>query len=334
MIEQYHPVFSEADQKAVSDVIASGWINEGKLTQKFEQRFAEMVGSRYAVACANGTLAIYMALSVIDPQQSLALPATSAIGDVRATQMAGIDFSVEDTLPYQPTLEAFNPRSTPLNVSVNGYFDPPEHGSVEDACQSLGSKHVGKQIGTFARIGCFSLAPSKIITCGQGGVCVTDDRVLYEAMAAFKDHGRVRDYKAKTQSNRYAPPGTNLKFDDIKAALALSQLSRLDERIQHKQETYGVYKEILGENIMSMEKNELPWYPMLRAPRIEKVVSMMAERGIQLKQFPETVTTQMGGKQAYGNADAFHEYCAYLPCSPDLSIDDAIRVALELKAVL
>jgi len=332
MIEQYHPVFDAKDRNAVADVIAGGWINEGPLTSEFECRFAEAVGSRYAVACANGTLALYMALSILyTPGNRLAIPATSAIGTVRAIQMMRVRFFVEDTFTNQPTLGKF--RSGSINTSINGYFDS-YPSIIEDACQSLGSRHEGKQIGTFSRIGCFSLATSKIITCGQGGVCVTDDGVLYEALSAFKDQGRVRDYDAKTQSNRYTSPGSNLKFDDIKAALALSQLTKLEERVNHKRAIYTVYKDVLGENILPMEDEALPWYPMLHVKDSSKAVSQMGKQGIQLKQFPENISVQRGKNKPYPNADRFHREYLYLPCSPDLSLDDAAHVAHKLEKVI
>ena len=98
---------------------------------------------------------------------------------------------------------------------------------IEDAAEALGSRYKNKSLGTFGACGCFSLAPNKIITTGQGGILVTNDKKLYKKIILLRDQGRYRD---KKNESRYIYKGFNFKFTDLQSGLGLSQIKSFKKK--------------------------------------------------------------------------------------------------------
>ena len=114
---------------------------------------------------------------------------------------------------------------------------------IEDAAEALFSKFENKNLGTFGDIGCFSFAPNKIITTGQGGLIVTNNYKLYKEIKSFQDQGRP--YLNK---KIHSSIGFNFKFTDLQASLGLSQMENINTRIRNLRNNYLLYKKNLNNN--------------------------------------------------------------------------------------
>ncbi|GAH88720.1 unnamed protein product, partial [marine sediment metagenome] len=112
---------------------------------------------------------------------------------------------------------------------------------IEDSCQSLGSFHNGKSLGTFGDIGCYSLSPHKLISTGQGGLIVTNDKETSERVRRLKDFGRLEG-----GADVHTHFGINSKFTDFQAVIGIEQLKKIRERIKRKRDLYRIYYDSLS----------------------------------------------------------------------------------------
>jgi dTDP-4-amino-4,6-dideoxygalactose transaminase len=192
----------------------------------------------------------------------------------------------------------------------------------------MGSTNEDGFLGTLSDAGCFSLAPTKIITSGQGGFVLTHSKDIFEQIIRLKDHGRL-----SRQSDRHPVTGFNFKLTDMQAALALAQFRRLPERIERARDIDNTYQEGLSGvgDIQFPPRPEgdgyLMW-PDFTSEKRDALVTYMKERDIHLRPFWPALHTQ----DAYRVDDAFpgaKTACAtacWLPCSPHITDAQIERV--------
>ena len=361
MIRQFEPSFDEEDARAVADVIHSGYINEHKMTREFERIFAEFVGAKYAVTTTNGTIALFLALKTLNIGygDKVIMPVYTAIGTASALRLAGatpvfvdvdlqtgnMDFRKLDWYKRDEKVKAVVPvhmngracfvEETREVALMNGWH------MIEDAAQCLGSHYNGKHLGTFGDVGCFSMATTKIITTGQGGVVVTDRKDLYDKLMALKDQGRVRDVTLSELPDYYPMEGYNFKFTEIQAALGLSQFRKLPERIEHKKHITNLYYELLSDSVFFPPKKdeELLWYIDVLLPKKGQnflVKKEITAKDIELRLFYTPLHKQPQYKTdgSFPCAEEYSSRGVWLPSSSFLKDDDIEYVCTEFKGVL
>jgi len=362
VIRQFEPSFDDEDAKAVANTIRSGYINEYKQTREFERTFAQFVGAKYVVATTSGTIALFLALKALDIGfgDKVLMPAYTAIGTASAVRLAGAtpvfvdvnerngnmdssrlqcyegDKDVKAVLPVHINGRACSIEEILETCSQNGWH------LVEDAAQCLGSHHKTKHLGTFGDLGCFSMATTKIITTGQGGVVVTERKDLYEKLMALKDQGRVRDIALSEMPDCYPLQGYNFKFTEIQAALGLSQFRKLERRIEHKKHIIDLYRDLLGDSEVLFppkRSEELLWYVDALLPRTGQnslVKQKMNTKGIELRLF----YTPLHKQPPYRNDGSFphaEEYSGrglWLPSSSSLKDNEIEHICNEFKDAL
>jgi perosamine synthetase len=279
MIPLVEPDMTELEANAAYQVVLSGWINEGSLSNEMAEKFAAIVGSKFAVpttSCTGALALSLMALGIKD--REVIIPDITMIGTAMAVVQSGntpvvVDVRLDDScIDPEKVLEAVNSRTgaiIPVHVNGRNAVGPElikiaqDHGLeiVEDAACCLGSTEQReggpRQLGTIGISGCFSLAATKIVTSGQGGIIVTDDEEFYEKATRLKDWGRFEE-----KGTSHSQPGFNFKYTDIQAAITLKQLERLPELVARKQQIYDRYRQRLGGMMYSQEDAQgfCPWY--------------------------------------------------------------------------
>ncbi len=249
------PFFSEDDIAVVSRVLASGKVNywTGNECREFEREYAEKLGVRHAIALANGTVALELALYAlgVGPGDEVIVTPRSFLASVSCIVMRGARpvFADIDRNSQNVTAETIAPCITPrtraiLAVHLAGWpcdMDPildlaKAHGLwvVEDCAQAHGSYYKGRPAGSMGTINGFSFCQDKIMTTGgEGGLVTTNDPDLWNRAWSFKDHGK--SYEAVY--NRSHPPGfrwlhedfgTNWRMLEIQGALGRRCLRQLD----------------------------------------------------------------------------------------------------------
>jgi len=250
------PHFAADEIEAVRAVLASGRANywTGKEGTSFETEFAHYVGTKYAVALANGSVALELALHALDigPGDEVVVPSRSFLATASCVVLRGARPVFADVdarsgnLSAETVRAALTPRTRAvIAVHLAGWpcdMAPlldlaREHGLkvIEDCAQSHGAT-VGKRVtGSLGHVGAFSFCQDKIMTTGgEGGMLVTDDPALWERAWSYKDHGKSYD----AAFNHEHPPGfrwlhesfgTNWRMTEMQAAIGRLQLAKLPE---------------------------------------------------------------------------------------------------------
>lgn len=260
------PIFDENDVHAITQVALSGqWGNPDcrGLVEKFENEFAEFCGSRYAVACVNGSVALRLALiaSGVQPGDEVIVPpytfiATASI--VIEANCVPVFVDIEpDTYNLDPSkIEAAITQRTKAIIPVHfagqacnmdRIMDIARKHNlfvIEDAAHAHGGEYKGKKLGNLGDAGCFSFQSSKNLNAGEGGLVVTNNEKLYDMMNSLRNVGRVKD--GQWYEHHYA--GCNYRITQFQAALLSTQLKRLEEQTKVRDEN-GIYLLKLLENI-------------------------------------------------------------------------------------
>jgi dTDP-4-amino-4,6-dideoxygalactose transaminase len=264
------PSISEADRRAVLEVLDSGWLTTGPKVKAFEQRFAEFVGTQHAVALNSATAALHLALEalhvqsgdeVIVPTWTFAASAevityrnaTPILVDVDpATLNATVNGIEEAVTPRTKAVIAVHLGGRPMAIGgLVEALDARGIPVIEDTAHAFPSRIEalnGRMAGTIGRAGAFSFYATKTITTGEGGMLVTDDDDLADRARLMSLHGISRH-----AWNRYSASGTwhydiedaGFKYNmtDIAAALGLSQLARADELLAARRALAAAYRE-------------------------------------------------------------------------------------------
>ncbi|MEW5988416.1 MAG: DegT/DnrJ/EryC1/StrS aminotransferase family protein [Chloroflexota bacterium] len=238
MIPISKPYIGEEEKQAVLDVLESGFLVQGPRTAEFEQRFADLCGARQAIATANGTTALHLALLAhgIGPGDEVITTPFTFIASVNSILFTGarpVFADVQlDTFNVDPEQveRAITPRTRAvMPVHLYGYMCDmdalqtiaDQHGLViiEDACQAVGATYQGRPAGSFGA-GVFSLYATKNLMTAEGGMITTNDDEIAERCRLLRNHGMKKRY-------HHEMLGFNFRMTDIQAALGLAQLNRL-----------------------------------------------------------------------------------------------------------
>ncbi len=243
---------TDADIHAVTKVLRSGWITTGPEVKAFEQRFAERVGVRHAVALSSCTAALHLAniLVGIGPGDEVIVPSLTFTATANAVRFVGAkpvfaDISglddwcidpnhVEQLItPRTKAVVAMHYAGHPCDMAALGVLCA-QHGLVlyEDAAHGLGASLDGRALGAIGKIGCFSFFSNKGLTTAEGGMLVMNDTAFARRARWLRTHGQTAtaiDRMNGACGYGIAEIGFNYRMDDIRAALGLSQLARFDE---------------------------------------------------------------------------------------------------------
>jgi len=276
------PVFRGNEWDYVKECLDNGWVSSvGKYVELFEERICEYAGSKYAVACMNGTSALHVALRVVGVGigDEVIVPALTFIAPVNAIRYLGadpifmdcndyynietnktIDFLEEETefidgFTYNKRTKRKISAVVPVHVFGNAvnFHDLATvcHECnikiVEDASESLGTfytkgEYRNKHTGTIGDIGCYSFNGNKIITSGGGGMIVTGSK-------EYAERARYLTTQAKEDNIDYVhnEVGYNYRMTNIQAAIGVAQLEQLAEYILIKKENYQKYASVIDE---------------------------------------------------------------------------------------
>lgn len=224
----------------VTEVVRSGALVQGPMVRRLEQGFAEIAGTRHAIAVNSGTTALAASLQALGlrPGDEVVTSPFTFVATLNAAIQAGAtvrfaDVDAEDlTLSPERVAAAVTGRTRALlPVHLYGQMArmdelaaiAEEHGLhiVEDAAQAVGAAFAGRPAGSYG-LGCFSLYATKNLTTAEGGMITTDGDALADRLRMLRNHGMRARYT-------YEIPGHNYRMTDLHAALGIPQLARLPE---------------------------------------------------------------------------------------------------------
>lgn len=236
------------------EAIESGWWSMGPRVANFESEFAAVSGSAHAIAVANGSAALHIALLAVGcgPGDEVVLPSLNFVAAANSVAHTGAvpvfcDIVGEHdlNLDVRDLQRALTDRTKA--VIVLHYGGHPcdiedvvelcrEHevALVEDAAHAIGARRGGRACGSFGAVGCFSFFSNKNLPVGEGGMITTDDPLLADAIRLLRSHGMTSltwdRHRGHASSYDVVRPGFNYRLDELRAALGSVQLARLPER--------------------------------------------------------------------------------------------------------
>jgi len=277
MIPIAEPLLGEEELNNIVEVIKSGWISSrGKFIPEFEEKFAQYCGVKYGVATSNGTAALHLALATLGIKEGdeVIIPTLTFIATANAVRYTGAKSVFIDSHPDYWCIDpgkiekAITPKTKAI-IPVHLYGHPCNMGRImttarkhnlyviEDAAEAHGAEYKGKKVGSFGDISCFSFYGNKIITTGEGGMCLTSDETLAERMKILRDHGMNPD-------RRYWHDivGFNYRMTNMQAAVGVAQLVKLDRFIERKRDIVKWYsaglKDLVEKGVIKLHL-EMPW---------------------------------------------------------------------------
>ena len=243
--------FDQAEEQAVLDCLRSKWISTGPRTAEFERTFSEMSGGVDAVALANCTVALHLALILtgIGEGDEVICPSLTFVATANAIRYVGaIPVFADIVGPHDLTIDPadIERKITPKTkaIMVMHYAGFPcdmdaimslakchDLKVIEDACHGPFSEYQGKKLGTIGDVGCFSFFSNKNISTGEGGMLITRHPEYAERAKLLRSHGMTsmsyQRAKGHTTSYDVVEYGYNYRMDDIHSAIGIAQLAKI-----------------------------------------------------------------------------------------------------------
>jgi len=238
------PSFKGNELKYVTECITTGWISSiGSYVFKFEEAIASFHGMKHGIATSSGTTALHLALAAINIKENdeVIIPDITFIATANSVKYCNslpkiVDVDSKDWNIDISLLEKAINKNTKAIIPVHIYGNPARMKQImdiankynlaviEDCAESFGSEIDNKKTGSFGLISCFSFFGNKIITTGEGGMCLTNDDALAERMRMLRDHGMD-----KTKKYWHAVVGFNYRMTNVQAAIGLGQFEQYEK---------------------------------------------------------------------------------------------------------
>jgi len=301
------------EKKELLSVIDSGWFSEAKKTKKFERLFCNFTKSKFACAVTSGTTGLFLALKALDIERGdeVIVPDLTFVASANAVVETGAKpiFVDIESRSLNIDLEKIEQKITKktkaiMIVNFNGRVTDftrlrniakkKNLKIIEDAAHSLGSWYKNMHQGTIGDIGVFSFSTPKIITTGQGGMIVTNNKKLYSKCVQLKDFGRKQGVKTNMKNSfDHEIIGYNFKFTEFQAAVGISQMQKLKKRITIKRKMFKRYYNSLS-NLNDIEfletdlKKITPWMIdiLLKSEKQrDELINYLLKNGIETRIF-------------------------------------------------
>lgn len=268
---------SDADIAAVVDILRSPFLTQGPAVERFEAEFAALHSGQHAVAVCNATAALHLACLALDvgPGDMVWTSPISFVASANCALYCGANVGFVDIDPVtrNMSVEALAERLAaaerdgglpkvviPVDfsglpcdlVAIRSLADRYGFKIVSDSSHAVGASYRGDPIGRYADISVFSFHPVKIVTTGEGGLCLTDDAALADRIRLLRSHGITRDaaqMQGGSEGGWYYEQidlGFNYRITDIQAALGSSQLTGLEEKFRRRDDAARRYDDKLA----------------------------------------------------------------------------------------
>ena len=375
---------SEDDIQAVVEVLRSDFLTQGPLVPKFEEAICRYVGSEYAVAVNSGTSALHLACRALGlgPGDILWTTPISFVASANCGLYCGakVDFVDIDPRTFNMSVAALEEK---LKVAERDNQLPrivvPVHlcglpcemeeisrlakqygfKTIEDASHAIGAKIKNEPVGNcqYSDITVFSFHPVKTITTGEGGMAVTNQKILADKMELLRSHGITRDetlFTNESEGSWYYEQidlGYNYRMTDLQAALGISQLQRVEEFVSRRHSIADKYNNYLkGLPVVSQLQPEDRYsgrhlYVIrLQTNLLKKSHRVIFEElrengiGVNVHYIPihyQPVYKEIGFNQGdFPEAEKYYHEAISLPIYPDLKNDELLIVVNTLEKVL
>jgi len=268
------PELGEKELKYLVDAFLSTWISSsGKYIELFEQKFSSFCDCQYGAAVSNGTVALHLALKTLGIKEGdeVIVPDLTFVATINTVLYCNATPVIVDVekdswcIDPHEIEKAVTPRTKAI-IPVHLYGQPCNMDQImdiakrkdlfviEDCAEAHGACYKGRKVGSFGEIGCFSFYGNKVITTGEGGMCVTNSSELNEQMRILRDHGM-----SKRKKYWHDLIGYNYRMTNLQAAIGVAQVERIDEILSERKKIETNYrKELKDIDFLEFQKDDLP----------------------------------------------------------------------------
>jgi len=330
----------------------------GKYLDKFEALGKKYFQRKFSLSCTSGTTALHLALLALEigPGDEVIVPvltfaATAAVVVHCGAKPVFVDCNKDDWTLDIEELDKKLTKKTKAVIAVDLYGMPCDYDYlinwckknkiflIEDAAEAHGAYYNGKPVGSFGDISCFSFYGNKILTTGEGGMCLTDDLRLYQKMKIFKNHGMKRKGLYE-----HEVVGYNYRLTNIQAAIGCAQFERFKEFLRKRKKIESLYKSLLSNldfiyfrNYNKKRVRPACWlFSILIKRNINKAKEILSQGGIDTRRFFKPLHLQnayrvFSKKQKFPNAEYLYKYGISLPTSVKLNEKDIKYISNIIK---
>jgi len=294
IISHSKPTLGKEEERAAIQAIKSGQISQGQKVAQFEKEMAEYIGKKYSVAVSSGLSALHLSLLVLGVKKGdeVILPSYTCEALLDAVLYIGakpkivdVDYK-EANVSAEQIKKAVNKKTKVIIVPHNFGF-PAKIDSImriglpviEDCAVSIGARYKNKMLGFFGLISVFSFSATKMLTTGEGGMILTNDRKIADKVRDLRDYTKKLDFKV-----RY-----NYKMSDIEASIGIAQLKKLPGFIKKRLILVKEYQRLLKDvpDVVLLDYNNKESKPVFYRYIVEltkhssdKIRRKMAVKGI------------------------------------------------------
>ncbi len=351
------PRLNEEELEEVSKVIKESYVNEGPKTKELEEKLKEYLKVKYVIFTTSATAALFLAIraeSILRNKNDfeVIVPNLTMFGTASAIEWAGGKPRIVDVEKNRGTIDVEKIESkinektlgiVPVHIlgratNLNRLKEIAERHNlaiIEDAAGALGSKYNGEFLGTIGKAGCFSLQSNKIMTCGQGGIIITNDNKYYEIIRRLRDFGRLNN-----KEFLHNTIGFNLKFNDILSAVVMGQFKKLEDRKKLLREQFNKYKENLSKikqiSFFECKDEEIPLWVDIIVENREELIEFLKSQEI----YPRACWPALNMNPPYKNQNNENEFSnsiylsqniLWLPNGPAISNEHIDFICSKIK---
>lgn len=334
----------QEDIEAVAKVLASGNIAQGEKVREFENELARYVGTKHAIACSSGTAALHLALVSMGVENSdeIIIPSYVCASPYLATLHAGakpriVDVDQADLNICAETVKARLTQKVKAIIVPHMFGNPAELDTllelgvplIEDCAQALGAEYKNRKVGSFGSLSVFSFYATKMITTGEGGMILTNNKESYDKIID------IRDYDKKP----LMPVKYNYKMTDFQAALGLSQLRKLQQFISRRRQIASFYDEQFSKFNIIPPRNILHKKPVfyryvMNVNRLNHIRKTAKEKGVNCEKPVWKPLHKFLPRVRCPNSDYASKHALSVPLYPSLKEEEAEYVAETLSTIL
>ena len=358
-------------QRGIGEVLKSGQLAMGRYVAEFERRFAEFVGTKYAAGVNSGTSALEICLRAIDVRNSsVIVPTNTFMATATSVIHAGgkmifTDVSKRDLCMDSEDFKEKIQKNTKVVIlvhiggiisaqlkAIQEICDDHKLFLIEDAAHAHGSTIDGKKAGALGIAGAFSFYPTKVMTCGEGGMITTDDKEIHNKALMLRDHG-----KPDHRYNKHTEFGYNWRLSEIHAVIGLEQTNKIDWILSERRRVARIYDKKLHD-VEGIELIKIP--PNVKSSYYKYMVylkeginrdyaknKMKDDYGVELtgevyadlchsqpvfKKYPKMMLNKESDK--FPEAEYVCDRHICLPLYPGLTEEEVNYVAESLKSVV
>jgi len=300
------PTLENKELEYLLDAFLSTWISSrGKYIDKFEDEFSDFCNVEYGVAVSNGTVAIHLALVVlgIGEGDEVIIPDLTFAATINAVLYVNaipviVDIELDSwTIDPIEIEKAITPRTKAI-IPVHIYGQPCDMDRImqiakdhdlkviEDCAEAHGAEFEGKKVGSFGDISTFSFFANKIITTGEGGMCVTNSKELNDKMRTLRDHGM-----SKEKRYWHDHIGFNYRMTNLQAAIGCAQLEKIDDILNRNSKIEANYKKHLQRlGLFNWQHNfknkkKVVWLVCCYTEKREEIMDLLIKNNIDVRPF-------------------------------------------------